>query len=120
MLTKPTVNHARFWQAPSTRQWLLLVLIGLAILTVYQRYSRQPHYELRVTPTSGGWGYLVMQRGNALIDQPTVPGRPGSAGFSTREQARRAGELVVHKLQQGQQLPTLSSSELRQAGVATP
>jgi Domain of unknown function (DUF4907) len=120
MPTNHEPSHTRLRQGPSSRQWLLLALIGLAIMTAYQQYSRQPHYELRVTATPGGWGYLILQRGNPLIDQPTVPGRPGSAGFSTRQQAQRAGELVLRKLQQGRQLPTLSSSELRQINLTTP
>jgi hypothetical protein len=104
----------------STRQGLLLVLIGLTLLTTYQFYNRQPHFELRTTPSATGWGYVVLAGGNPIIDQPIVPGQTGRAGFATQEQAQRAGERVIQKLQQGQQLPTLSGTELRELGVNTP
>lgn len=98
----------------------MLVLIGLTLLTTYQLYNRQHHFELRTTPSATGWGYVILTGGNPIIDQPTTPGQAGRAGFATREQAQRAGERVIQKLQQGQQLPTLSGDELRELGVNIP
>jgi hypothetical protein len=100
---------------------MLLVLIGLAIITAYCQYRQHqqhslPHYQLRTFATSVGWGYAVVTNGTTLIYQPTVPGRAGSAGFSSRKQAER----VIQKLRSGQDLPTLTPNELRELGVATP
>ena len=55
-----------------------------------------------------------------FIHQPTIPGQPGMAGFTTQEQAQRVGEWVVEKIQQTKALPTLTNEELRRLDVKIP
>ncbi|WP_332367859.1 hypothetical protein [Spirosoma telluris] len=40
------------------RLGLILILICLAGVTVYMVYPRQPHYQVQVIKTSGGWGMI--------------------------------------------------------------
>ncbi|MFD2569150.1 DUF4907 domain-containing protein [Spirosoma soli] len=103
-----------------TRQLLLLILVGLAIVTVYQLYRQQPHYRVQVFQTPNGWGYTVLDNGIERIYQQRIPGQSGTKGFASEEQARQVGEQVVLKLQRGKGLPTLTPAELRQLGVTVP
>lgn len=103
-----------------TRWVLLLLLVGLAVLTVYRLYPRQSQYQIQVFATASGWGYNILNNGKLYIHQPTVPGQSGTAGFTSQEQARRVGERMASKLQQTKALPTLTNDELRQLGVKIP
>ncbi|MFD1140606.1 DUF4907 domain-containing protein [Larkinella insperata] len=98
-------------------QSLTILLIGLAVITVYSPYHPRPQYELQTVTTPAGWGYQIVSDGKTVIDQPTVPGRAGQRGFSSEQLARRVGECVVSKLRRGQFPPTLTPSELAQLGV---
>lgn len=118
MLTKVNPAQNRSAGLRLTRQWLLLILMGLAIATAYLFYRQQPHYRLQVFSTPAGWGYTILANGNPMIYQPTVPGVAGSHGFTSQDQARRVGDQVILKLQHGQKLPTLTHDELRRLGVA--
>jgi hypothetical protein len=95
-----------------------ILLIGLAMVTVYSLFLRKPDYELQTITTPKGWGYQIIHNGKTVIDQPTVPGLPGQRGFATEELARRVGDRVVSKLRQGQFPPTLTPPELNQLGVS--
>ena len=107
--------------ATLVRYGLILILIGLATVTLYQVYVQpQPPYRVQVFKTPQGWGYDILTDKKTLIHQPIVPGQPGTIGFSSRQQARRVGERVVEKMQQTQTMPTLSTDELRQLGVTIP
>ncbi|WP_266364750.1 DUF4907 domain-containing protein [Tellurirhabdus rosea] len=102
------------------RWWLLFLFGSLTLTTAYKVYRRPVGYELRVFSADKGWGYLILRDRKPLIYQPTVPGVAGHAGFSDRDQARRAGETVVRKLRSGQSPPTLTATELQRLGVTSP
>ncbi len=102
------------------RQGLVLVLLGLAIITVYLLYKRQDRYELEVFQSKTGWGYSVLMNGSEVINQPTIPGGVGNRGFVNEQQAQRVGKRVVEKLRQGQIPPTVTPAELHQLGVDVP
>ncbi|WP_420148942.1 DUF4907 domain-containing protein [Spirosoma sp.] len=99
---------------------LILLLVGLAALTVYQFYVKQPDYQVQVFTTPGGWGYDILINNKLFIHQPTIPGQSGTVGFASQEQARRVGERVVERVQETKALPTLTNDELRQLGVKIP
>ena len=100
---------------------LILILLGLAVLTAYLVYKqRSVPYQVKVFPTTGGWGYDIVARNKIFIHQPTIPGQSGIVGFASQEQAQRVGERVVEKIQQTKSLPTLTNDELRQLGVKIP
>ena len=115
-----STNTNRPARANQSRAVLLLLLAGLAILTAWLVYQRQPHYQVQVFVTPGGWGYAILNNGRPFIHQSTIPGQPGLVAFATEAQARRVGERVAGKLQQDKALPTLTTNELRQLGVKIP
>ena len=121
MPVAPTSTQPKRSRARLIRQGLLLILVGLACLTVYQVYTqRESDIRVEVIKTPGGWGYDILKNNKLVIHQPTIPGQPGMVGFTSQEQARRVGERVVEKIKQTKALPTLTNEELRQLGVKIP
>lgn len=74
-------------------------------------------YDISTAQTANGWGYQIRQNGKLLLDQPTVPGRPGVAGFQTQEDAQKVAELVKSKLQAKIFPPTVSEDELMNLNI---
>ncbi|MBL8009095.1 MAG: DUF4907 domain-containing protein [Flavobacteriales bacterium] len=66
----------------------------------------------------GTYGYRITRDGTALIEQSTVPGRPGTTGFRTPEDAERVAQAVVRKLQEGSMPPTITEEDLQALGIA--
>ena len=77
----------------------------------------QGNYEISTFQNTNGWGYQIRQNGKLLLDQPTVPGRPGMAGFQTQEDAQKVAELVKSKLQAKIFPPTVSEDELKNLNI---
>lgn len=61
----------------------------------------------------GTYGYEVLKSGKLVISQPNIPGQNGTSGFKTKEQASAAANLVIGKLEQGINPPTISEKELK-------
>ncbi len=59
-----------------------------------------------------GWGYDIKINGTAYVHQPHIPAVPGIRGFSSREKAQRAGELVAFKIKNNIMPPSVSDREL--------
>lgn len=75
-------------------------------------------YSYQIIPAENAtFGYEIKQNDRVLIRQATVPGMPGNTGFPTREKAGKAADLVLTKLKKGEMPPTVSETELRQAGA---
>jgi len=70
--------------------------------------------------SAGGWGFDLYVDGKRYIHQPTVPVVAGVYGFRTKEQSEMAGNMMVEKLKQGKQPPTLDESDLRFLGIKLP
>ncbi|WP_227687198.1 DUF4907 domain-containing protein [Spirosoma arboris] len=83
-------------------------------------YPKQPHYQVQVFKTAGGWGYDILNNDKLIIHQPTIPGQSGIVGFASQEQAHRVGDWVAEKMKQTQAMPTLTKEDLRQLGVKIP
>ncbi len=98
---------------------LIIIVAGLAGLVAFRFYKNRPQYQLHVFNTRQGWGYTIVSHGDSLIYQPTIPGQAGRNGFVRSEDARRVGELVIHKLENGQFPPTLTQADLTQPGIMT-
>jgi hypothetical protein len=65
-----------------------------------------------ITAPESTFGYNVLKNGKIYIHQPHIPSISGVKGFSTKEKASRAGELMKYKIQNGIIPPTISSQEL--------
>lgn len=74
-------------------------------------------YSISTLQNANGWGYQIRQNGKLMLDQPTVPGRPGMAGFQTQEDAQKVAELVKSKLQAKIFPPTVSEDELKNLNI---
>lgn len=66
---------------------------------------------------SKGWGFDLFVDGQRLIHQPEVPVIGGATGFETADLAKRAGQRMAEKLQQGIMPPALDSSDLILIGM---
>lgn len=68
--------------------------------------------EVQVFATEAGWGYAIYRKGKPYIKQTTVPAIEGNKGFSTREKALKAAQLVRYKIEHSILPPTVSKQEL--------
>jgi hypothetical protein len=75
------------------------------------------HFEITTLQNANGWGYQIRQNGKLLLDQPVIPGRPGTAGFQTQADAQRVAELVKTKLQAEVFPPTVSEDDLKNLNI---
>ena len=91
-------------------------LVGLLVLSGWV-LSTEERIELETQHTAAGWGYRIKQNSRVMIDQPTIPAISGTKGFATRQNAQRAGELVVSKIRAGRFPPSLTPHELDSLGV---
>jgi hypothetical protein len=74
-------------------------------------------YEVTTLQSANGWSYQIRQNGKLLVDQPTIPGRPGTAGFQSQEDAQKVAELVKSKLQAKVFPPSISEAELQNLNI---
>lgn len=70
--------------------------------------------EIDVQPfvTEAGWGYIIYMQGKPYIRQNNIPVIEGNKGFTTKDKALKAGQLVAHKIKQAILPPTISKQEL--------
>lgn len=64
-----------------------------------------------------GWGYVISIDGKKTINQPHVPGIPGTKGFKTKEQALKTANFVIYKIQHNMLPPSVTPKELDSLGV---
>jgi len=74
-------------------------------------------FEIATIQGANGWAYQIRKNGKLVIDQPTIPGRPGTAGFQTQQDAQRVAELVKSKLQAKVFPPTVSEDDLKNLNI---
>ncbi len=74
-------------------------------------------YGINSYQTSNGWAYQISQNGKLIIDQPTIPGRPGTQGFKTEIDARNVANLVCNKLKAKIFPPTVSEDDLKNLNI---
>lgn len=64
-----------------------------------------------------GWGYTISAGEKIIVKQPHIPAVAGLQGFSSEAKARRAGEEVAYKLEQGIMPPSLTIEEMKSLRV---
>ncbi len=64
-----------------------------------------------------GWGYVISIDGKKTINQPHVPGIPGTKGFKTKEQALKTANFVIYKIEHNILPPSVTPKELDSLGV---
>lgn len=65
---------------------------------------------------SEGWGYAILVEEEPVIKQPYMPAVSGLKTFETEQQARKAAELVIKKIEKGY-VPLITYEELDSLGV---
>lgn len=79
--------------------------------------SSKSTFEISTLQSANGWSYQIRQNGKLLVDQPTIPGRPGTAGFQSQADAQKVAELVKAKLQAKEFPPSISEAELQNLNI---
>ena len=74
-------------------------------------------FKVETFQAPSGWAYRIYRDSVAVIEQLTLPGIPGNAGFESEALAKSTGLLVKKKLDQGIFPPTISPQELDSLGV---
>jgi hypothetical protein len=82
-----------------------------------KKTSSKGIFEITTLQTANGWSYQIRQNGKILVDQPTIPGRPGTAGFQSQEDAQKVAELVKSKLQAKVFPPSISEADLQNLNI---
>jgi hypothetical protein len=73
---------------------------------------------IKIIPSANNtFGYDILLYGRPLVHQPTIPGLPGTEGFSTRERAQTVAEFVVKKIRNNEMPPTVTIEDLNNMGV---
>lgn len=74
--------------------------------------------DYRIFPASAGtFGYDILADNRLLIHQPTVPGLEGEKGFKSDSLAVKVALLVIEKIRNGEMPPSLTTEEMKKAGV---
>jgi len=73
--------------------------------------------EAKTFQVDNGWGYDIYIDGQKYMHQEHIPAVQGLHPFTTKEDARKAAELVVFKIKNNILPPTLSVHELDSIGV---
>jgi hypothetical protein len=100
----------------------LLAFAGAAYLLFARKKASLPGegqsaFRVETFHKESGWAYRIYQDTLPVIEQVTVPGIIGNTGFRSEQLARKTGELVTRKLDQGIFPPTISPAELDSLGV---
>lgn len=96
---------------------LSALLISACILTyAVSRHNQQRDFRYSTVVFSGlnGWGYDILVNDSIYIHQESIPGIGQAKGFPEKEQAQLAANLVLKKLKNKEELPTLSRFELEE------
>ena len=79
--------------------------------------KKEDSFDVNTYQTPNGWGYRIVQGGKVLIEQPTIPGRPGVQGFGTENEARNVANFVCNKLKAKIFPPTVSEEDLKNLNI---
>ena len=63
-----------------------------------KKLSSKSTFEISTMQSANGWSYQIRQNGKLLVDQPTIPGRSGTAGFQRQEDAQKGSRISKIKI----------------------
>ena len=106
---------------------VIILLVGIIVFFIFQIFMQK---NIRISPYANSkidietfqnedetWGYNIYLEGSLIIYQPNIPGASGLRGFETEELAYETAELVVAKLRESGELPSISEEELRDLDI---
>lgn len=93
----------------------LVVSAGILVYT-FTKGTAKKHNRFSTVVFSGfnGWGYDILVDDSVFIHQESIPAIGKGKGFPEKEQAEKAANLVLKKLENKEGLPTLSRFELEE------
>jgi hypothetical protein len=110
-----------------TKNYNNLILAGILIILAILFYSvhisqlkQEQHLifvQVKPFQTVSGWGYEISVNGKTYIRQSFIPAIEGEKSFKTKEDAISVGNKVVEKIKMGEQLPSVTISELKEMGI---
>lgn len=89
----------------------VIISAGIWVNAFNRDSTKKISYSARVYEGPTGWGYDILANDSLLIHQEFIPVIVGAKGFAKKEQAKKAADLVLQKLQHNQ-LPTLTTFDL--------
>ncbi|MET0461802.1 MAG: DUF4907 domain-containing protein [Chitinophagaceae bacterium] len=94
---------------------LISLLVSIAILaykTRQQSVKKAARYSAEVFSVWNGWGYDILVNDSVIIHQESIPSIGKGIPFPEKVQAQQAANLVLKKLMDNDELPTLSHAEV--------
>ena len=76
----------------------------------------ETEFTCRAMQAEGGYGYMVLHKGDTLIRQPYIPAVGRKIAFATKEDALKVAKLVCRKLDE-KQSPSISKEEITMLGI---
>jgi hypothetical protein len=110
-ITPLTKNKKRFAIIISSVLGFMIILSFVFLFIISGRYHE------RVFTSANGWGYEIVLRNKVIIHQEFIPGISGQIPFSSKEDAKMVARLVIRKLKENNDLPTVKKSELELLGI---
>ena len=76
-----------------------------------------PSTRMEAFETDKGWGYDIYLNEKKYIHQTTIPSVPGTAGFSSKKDAEKVGNLVLDKINRNEMPPSVTPEELKKLKI---
>jgi hypothetical protein len=105
---------------------ILLCLSGLSCANPKSTEEKKLNFDTAVSvlkfhaetvEVNGGYGYMVFVNGKKFIFQETIPAVEGNMLFKTKEDALKVGKLVVKKMTQSTDFPSVTVDELKELKI---
>jgi hypothetical protein len=91
---------------------LLVSITILAYKTRQQPVKEAARYSAEVFSVWNGWGYDILVDDSVIIHQESIPSIGKAIPFPEKTQAQQAADLVLKKLIDSDDLPTLTRAEV--------
>jgi hypothetical protein len=95
---------------------IIFPLVFLAMAFVVLFISGRDGLRLNALRSGSGWGYSISVNSRTIIMQPYIPAIEGERAFSTRDEALKAGRLVMKRIRNHEDF-RLSVKDLHDAGI---
>jgi hypothetical protein len=93
-----------------------VLLLTAAVLVFVVFFKGRDNLRLQTFRTDNGWGYAIFEKDRVFIRQPYIPAIEGKRPFNTKSDARKAGRIIMNKLNKGSD-PSVTKDELNKAGI---
>lgn len=101
-------NKCLFWA-------VMAGTLVLAVLLCRNRGTSDYRLEM-VNVGTNAYGYRILRKERTVVYQPFIPALSGKQSFSSERDARKVGELVLQRLQSGDDF-VITASDLQHLGI---